>query len=180
MLENTLGGCKEREWKTSGGHICLWWHILVRVEDFAICCLSCSCEDMKVGLETCHGPWYYPALELWGSRSFSFIRTLTRAQLQAHAYIRACCLAPIIHLYWSNIQGSKFAFASKTAEINTLSLWSLWINELVADCCGSTLSGLCSQAQETVCTNIHTLYPPYQCFSCLCSSYTLYHVGNVN
>lgn len=38
--------------------------------------------------------------------------------------------------------------------------------------CGwlSTLSGLCCQLHETLCTNMHTLPPPYQCFSCLCSS----------
>lgn len=49
MLENTLGGSKEREWRARGGHICLWWHILVWEEDFAICSLSCSCEDMRSG-----------------------------------------------------------------------------------------------------------------------------------
>lgn len=174
MLENTLGGCKEREWKTSGGHICLWWHILVRVEDFAICCLSCSCEDMRSGAGDMSR-----ALILSCSRAVKITvilfhpDTYSRTAACIRACIRACLPHPIIHLYWSNIQGSKFAFVSKTAEINTLSPWSLchrWINELAADCCGSTLSGLCSQARETVCTNIHTLYPPYQCFSCLCSS----------
>lgn len=99
MLENTLGGSKEREWRMRGGHICLWWHILEWEEDFAICSLSCSCEDMgsEAGDMT-------RALIL----SCSWAVSITVVLFHPHTY--SCTAAntliqtlPYTHLYWSNI-----------------------------------------------------------------------------
>lgn len=173
MLENTLGGSGGREAATFVfGDTFLYERRTL---------LSAACpaavKTWEVELETWHGPWYYPALELLASRLFSFILTLTRAQLRTHTYRRCHILYSfVLDKHFKGVSWPLAATLSRNNRVDVvvarqpLNKWACdWL---------STLPALCGQLHETLCTNMHTLQPPYQCFSCLCPSSTLYHITN--
>lgn len=79
MLENTLGGSKERAEETGRPHLSLVTHSCTRGTLLSAVCPA-AVKTREVELEICHMPPCHPALEMrrsrWSKVLFSFISGL--------------------------------------------------------------------------------------------------------
>lgn len=188
MLENTLGGSKgskERVEEPGRPHLSLVTHSCTGGGggggDFAICGPSFSCEDTRRGAK-CHMPRCHPALEMQRSRVsealFSFISRLlvhSCEHTHTHVCVRVCvyCLSPIFRTF----KGSSMPLSANNANLSRNDSGEVTFprQPVNKQACGrlSIPSGLRCQFPETLCRDTHTPDPPYRCWGCLSSSWTL-------
>lgn len=158
MLENTLGGSKERVEETGVatfvfGDTFLYWG----GGDVAICCLSCSCEDTRSGA----GDMSHASMSscTWDAqitleRSFvHFHLTLSRAQLRTHAQTYHLC-----------VRSYPLFFVCSSQTFKGLSM-PLWANKANLSRCGEVMFPqqpvnklACGWSSAAWFTLLHTLY----------------------
>lgn len=105
MLENTLGGSKERAEETGRPHLSLVTHSCTGGTLLSAVCPA-AVKTREVELEICHMPPCHPALEMRRSRleqSFVlFHLRLARAQLRTHTQTYHVCV--LSYPYFSFVQ----------------------------------------------------------------------------
>lgn len=146
MLENTLGGSKERAEETERPHLSLVTHSCTGGDGTllsAVC--PAAVKTREVELEICHMPPCHPALEMrrsrWSEVLFSFISGLLVHSCE-HTHADISCVCTVLPLFLvctsRTFKGLSMPLSANKANLSRNYrgevMFPRWINKLAADC----------------------------------------------